>query len=287
MPNLDWKRFFAKTAENWGRDGGARIAAAISFYAVLSLAPLLVLSVAIAGRVLGQGDVRDRILAEARTDLGPGAAEFLGTLIERANQPAASVIASVVSALVALWAASNLFAQLADAIYAMWGVNPGGSPVKRLVVARLRALGMTLVFGALVLGWLLVDSWIAWLAAQQRAIPGAPLTGWIGSALYLFGVFCLSFRALPPGRIEWRDVLIPAAITAVGFTLAKNLLAIYFANANVGGVYGPAGALVIVLLWIYYTSQIYFFGVEMTYTYTHEFGSRRNTLANRPPQGAQ
>jgi membrane protein len=265
-----------KTLEHWNEDRVPRVAAAFSFYAALSMAPLLLLAVVVAGMIFGEGMAREELLDQARQAVGPQGQEFVAELLDNARRPGASVIATLVSLAVTFFSASNLFIALQESMDAIWNIERKRSMFQSLIFSRLTAFLSVLLFAALVIAWLALDAWLSWLERNTPGFQGGQLASLAVSILFLTGVFSLTFRQLPANRMTWRDVWPGACVTAVGITLSKFLLALYFSFANVSAAYGSAGALVVILLWLYYTSQIFFFGVELTYTYSHEFGSLRD-----------
>lgn len=269
------KELALKTLANWSEDNVPRLAAAFSFYAILSLAPLLVLAVAIGGMYLGNRAVEGRVISEATATLGGDSAKLIGSLIDSAHQKTDLSIAALISLVVTFFSASNLFLQLDDSVNAIWDIKQTGSAVRNLVVTRIVAFLSVLVFGAIVLAWLVLDSWLTWIAQKTPGFQGWPYLSFGVAVVFLIGVFAVSFKSLPKGKVAWKDVWIPAVVTGVGIAASKFLLSLYFSHAGVSKAYGPAGSLVVILLWIYYTSQIYFFGIELTYTYAHHYGSRQ------------
>ncbi len=272
------RELLQKSAGKFGEDNATRLAAAFSFYAVLSLAPLLVFAIALASNFLDQGTLRTQLLASARDQLGAGAAELVRTMIEQGAKPSAGLIASIISLAVALFAASGLFDQLDAAVSTIWKVAPKkGSFVKLFVLRKAASVLMALVFVALIFIWMTIDSIIGYMRTHtvSGAGPVWQLVSFVVSVAFLTGVFAVAFKGLPRGMVRWSDVPIPAFVTAFGFGVAKYLLTLYFAYGKVGIAYGPAGALVVILLWLYYSSQIFFFGVEMVFAYAYGHGSHR------------
>lgn len=277
MTNLrdfeSFKTLLAKTFENWSNDNIPRLAAAFSFYAVLSLAPVLVLVVVGAGYFYGEGAARDRLLSEVASAVGPQGKNLVAELIDNSNKPGASVIATLLSLMVTFFSASNLFIALQESINAIWGIQEKVSLVRGLILTRVTAFLSVMFFGVVVLGWLTLDSWLGWLSRRTEGFQGWQAVSFVVTLVFLTGVFLVALKQLPREKLQWSDVLPGAFATALGFGVSKLLLSFYFAYANVSAAYGSAGALVVILLWIYYSSQIYFFGVELTYTYAHTRGS--------------
>jgi membrane protein len=179
----------------------------------------------------------------------------------------------VLSLLVTFFSASNLFVALQESVNTIWGIQQKVSLVRGLILTRVSAFLAVMFFGLVVLGWLTLDSWLGWLERHTQGFQGWQAVSFVVTLLFLTFVFGIAFKQLPANRLQWSDVWPGAFVTALGFGLSKLLLAMYFAFANVSAAYGSAGALVVLLLWIYYTSQIFFFGVELTYTYAHTRGS--------------
>lgn len=282
LPNL--RTVYAKAFESWSQDHGPRLAAAIAFYAMLSLSPLLVLAVAIAGRVLGETTVRSRLLQEATTNLGYQASEFLGTLIEATASTSAGVVATIISLAIAIYGATNLFGQLAESVDVIWNIRYPRRGFRVFLLGKLAGLIMFLAFATVFLCWLGLDAWLGWIGRHVGGFQGWQFVSLLVSVLFLTLVFAVSFRALPRGMVAWGDVWYAALTTAVGFAISKFLLSLYFAYSGVSAAYGSAGALVVVLLWIYYSAQIYFFGIELTCTYAHTYGSQCERTKGEEPE---
>ncbi|RYG32794.1 YihY/virulence factor BrkB family protein [bacterium] len=271
------------TATRWSEDNVPRLAAAFSFYAVLSLAPLLVFAVVLGGYFLGQSDTQTQILTQVQQAVGKGGRDLVEELIKQANKPGASVIASLLSLIVTFFSASNLFLQLNDSVNAIWGIKTQGPFLKNLLLTRIGAFLGVLFFGVIVLGWVGLDSWLHWLDQRVPGIPGWKALSVIVSIVFLAIVFAVAFRSLPKDKVSWKDTIVPAIVTALGISLAKYALSLYFGLAKVSEAYGSAGALVVILLWIYYTSQIFFFGIEMTYVNSHQRGSHQGEPVRTEP----
>ncbi len=280
MSKVPLKELFVKSARSWSEDNASRLAAAFSFFAVLSLAPLLIFAVAVVGQIYGSdGYAKAKLLHIARENIGPGSADFLKTMLENAHKPAAQAFAVILSAIVALFGASNLFTQLSDAINTIWGMGPvKGSAVKNFIINKAVSILMVLVFALFVVAWLVLDSLVGAGARAAGAFPGWPFISLIISTAFLTLVFGVAFKGMPPRMVAWRDVWHGAFVTALGFSLAKFALSLYFTYTHIESAYGPAGALVLILLWIYYSAQIFFFGAEVVYVTAHHFGSQRERL---------
>lgn len=281
IPKL--RPLFDRAAEGFSRDHAPRHAASVAFYAMLSLSPLLVLAVAIAGRFAGEDAVRAAVLKEATAALGKPAGEFVGSLIRDVAEPGKGVVATVISIGLALFGASNLFGQLSDSVSYIWKVKAPESGIKTLLLGKFISVLMFVSFLVVFMSWLILDSWLGWAGRHVGGFNGWQVVSLLVSTVFLTVVFAFAFKALPRRVVDWCDVWIAAAVTAIGIALSKLILSLYFAYSGVSAAYGSAGALVVVLLWVYYSAQIYFFGIELTCAYAHMHGSQRNREKNEPP----
>lgn len=272
-------RLLKETFSEWNQDKAERLAAALAYYTVFSLAPLLIIVIAIAGSVFGEQAARGEIVEQIQGLVGKDGAEFIQTAIQNAHKPKAGAIASIISVVVLLFGASWVFGALQDALNTIWGVQP--KPGRNVIsMVRSRFLSFTMILGV---GFLLLVSLVisAALAAVVNflghALPGFDLlwqlVNFILSFVIITLLFAMIYRILPDVKIAWSDVWIGAAITSLLFTIGKFLLGQYIGNSSFGSTYGAAGSLVVVLVWVYYSAQILFFGAEFTKVYTRKYGS--------------
>ncbi|HCF30227.1 MAG TPA: ribonuclease BN [Cyanobacteria bacterium UBA11049] len=286
-----------ETFAEWNNDKASRLAAALAYYTVFSLAPLLIIAIAIAGAVFGEEAARGEIVAQIQGLVGKEGAQFIETAIENASKPEAGSIASIVSVVVLLFGASGLFAQLQDALNTIWEVQPKPN-LGLWAIIRARFLSFTMVLGV---GFLLLVSLIlsAALAALVNffghLIPGVgfllQLTNFILSFAATTILFGLIYKVLPDAKIAWSDVWIGAIITSLLFSIGRFLLGLYFGNSSFGSTYGAAGSVVIILAWVNYAAQILFFGAEFTQVYARRFGSQivpdKNAISMTPSARAE
>ncbi len=269
-----------ETFTEWNTDKASRLAAALAYYTIFSLAPLLIIAIAIAGAVFGEEAARGEIVAQIQGLVGREGAQFIQTAIENASRPKTGSIASIISIVVLLFGASGLFAQLQDALNTIWEVQP--KPGRGLVgIIRDRFLSFTMVLGV---GFLLLVSLVlsAVLAGVVNflgdMLPGIGFLLQLANFVLSFAVttllFALIYKVLPDVKIAWGDVWIGAIITSLLFSLGRLLLGLYLGNSSFGSTYGAAGSVVIILVWVYYAAQILFFGAEFTQVYASRFGSR-------------
>ena len=282
-----------ETFSEWNNDKASRLAAALAYYTVFSLAPLLIIVIAIAGAVFGEEAARGEIVGQIQGLVGTDGAKFIETAIESASKPKAGTIASLISIAVLLFGASGLFAQLQDALNTIWEVQP--KPDQGVIaIIRARFLSFTMVLGV---GFLLLVSLVlsAALAAVVNflgnLIPGIGFLLQAANFLLGFGIttllFGLIYKVLPDVKIVWGDVWIGAIITSLLFSIGRFLLGLYLGNSTFGSTYGAAGSVVILLVWVYYAAQILFFGAEFTQVYARRYGSRIVPAKNAIPITAQ
>jgi membrane protein len=265
------KSFALTLFSKMGQDNIPRLASSFSFFALLSVAPFLVLSVTVAALVFGKSHAADRLLHQVADIGGPQVRDYVNTVIQSSQQKSATAIATVLSLVVTFFSASNLFLQLDLAVNSIWGINTEGTFVRNYIVTRVVAFFSVLLFGGLLLGWLVLDSVVGWIAHHSDQHNAYMTLSFLSSVVFLTFGFSITIRALPRGKLKWKDALLGGLVTALGVSISKFLLTFYF--ARIGGVYGAAGSVVILLLWMYYTSMIYFFGIEVTYAYSHRYGS--------------
>jgi len=265
-----------KTVERWGADRIPRLAASFSFFAILSLAPFLVLSVVGLAIFYGHRESSMHALLEGiNQNFGRPVRDLVGDMIKGAMNSKAGTVAATFSIIVTFFSASNLFLQLDDAVNSIWAIELRGSFFRNLIVTRITAFIGVLIFGVAIALWLGLDTWLGLLVKEVPTFLGWGVVKFVGSMVYLTALFSISLRSLPKNRLTWSDVVPGAIVTGIGITITKYLLSLYFGAFNVSAAYGSAGALVVVLLWIYYTSQVYFFGVEMTFVFATKYGSQR------------
>jgi membrane protein len=265
----------------WSTDNALTLGAALAYYTIFSMAPLLVLAIAVAGLVFGRAAAQGEIVAQIEGMLGPSGAELIESMIERASEPSTGVIATVVSLATMIFGASGVFGQLQGSLNLIWGADTlRRTGVKGQLQRRAASFSMILGIGFLLLVSLALSALISGLHQVFDAyltVPGAviSLANFGVSFVVVTALFAMIFKLLPDARIEWRDVWLGAAVTAVLFTIGKGLIGVYLGRAGVTSVYGAAGSLVLVLLWVYYSSQLLFLGAEFTEVYSRRFGSRR------------
>ncbi|MBV9439730.1 MAG: YihY/virulence factor BrkB family protein [Candidatus Eremiobacteraeota bacterium] len=280
-----------ETFGRWNEDKAPRLAAALSYTTIFAMAPIFIIVIAIAGWALGiaggggGNGLEDKLLESVRGSAGTEAADTVRQMVAATfAKPRQSIVAQVIGWVSLVIAAAGLFAALQDALNTVWHVQP---PKKKLWTAirdRIASFGMLLAIGFLLLVTTAINAIIAYIATyMQQVLPfgGAGIVFGAINLLVSIGVigllFGLMFKYLPDTDISWHDVIVGAIVTAIAFVIGQALIAFYLGHAGVASGYGAAGSLLVLLLWIYYSSMILLFGAEFTRVYAEHHGSRSQT----------
>lgn len=272
-----WK-LLTDTFTEWNEDKPFQLAAALSYYTLFSLAPLLIIAMAVAGLVFGREATQHQIASTIQGMVGPQGAQAIQALIQSASTPSSGILATLIGVVTLLLGAGGVVGQLQDSLNTIWGVAPKPElGLMGLLRVRILSFGMVLGIGFLLLVSLVIS---AALTAFLQFVGGASIGEsflWHGiEFLVSFGLitllFALIYKVLPDVHMAWKDVGIGAAMTALLFTLGKFLIGLYLGHSSVSSAYGAAGSLIVVLLWVYYSALIFFFGAEFTQVYATRYG---------------
>jgi membrane protein len=283
MSGKFWLDIVKDAGTGWLDHKATRLAAAVAFYTLLSLAPLLVIAVAVAGFVFGADAARGELDAQLRNLVGDTGAETLKNAMIAADKPKSGLLATVIGIGSLLFAASGVFGELQDSMNTVWEVKPKeGRGIRGLVQDRFLSFGMVLVVGFLLLVSLVLSTVVTAAAGYfERVLPGLP---WLPQALNLvLGfvittlLFALLFRYLPDVRVGWPEVFFGAAVTSLLFAGGKYLIGLYLTQTGVGSPFGAAGSVVALVVWVYYSALIVFFGVELTRAFAQKMGGGQPT----------
>lgn len=262
------------TFRDWQADNAPLMAAGLSYYAILALAPLLVLALVIVGR-LYPDEAQARITVQITRLVGVRIARAVGAVLNDASRPSGGIFPVVVSAVTLFIATSGAFAQLMNALDVIWKVRPSGERgVRGTVLDRLLAFGMVIIFGLLLLSTFMATAIIAQASQFVPIIGYAPLWNILLSLVLTTLLFAAIFKILPRVYIAWRDVWMGASVTAVLFVIGKELIGLYLSVSNITSAYGAMGSIIILLIFIYFSSQILLLGAEFTKHYARRLGSR-------------
>lgn len=286
---------FAMALKKWRTDGVPQIAAGLTYYVMLSLAPLLVLMVGVLGRYLDRPTVTEQLFHQASAIAGPIGEEILQELIASTAPTAAGTAATVVAMAIALWGSMRVFRQLRIAFDRMWDLppdeHPGGTlwaqvrwSLSAIGKSNLVAFLMVLAVGALIVASLIFSTMVAILSPRisvmlQIGTTTIRVLETLFSMGLLTALFALIYRVLPRTSIAWKDVWIGALMTAALFLVGRLLLGVYFSYASPGSAYGAAGTVVALLIWTNWSLQLVLFGAEFTHAWTYLHGSRSETGA--------
>jgi membrane protein len=275
------------TASSWNEINAQRLGAALTFYTMLSIAPLLVISIGIAGMVFGHEAAQGRIADQLSALVGPQGGEAIQALVKQASNPAHGTIATVFGIITLLFGASGVFGELRDSMNLVWGAkSASGAGLVGMIKYRFFSFAMVLGIGFLLLVSLIASAAISAVGTYFSGflpIPEAVLH--VGNLLFSFLsvtiLFALMYKVVPDVHIEWKDVWIGAAVTAFLFSVGKTLIGLYLGKASVGSAYGAAGSLVVFMVWVYYSAQVFFLGAEFTHTFAERHGSRAQARTER------
>lgn len=259
----------------WNDHNAPRLGASLAFYTLLSMAPLLLFVVGMVSFVFGQTTARSWILQETTQLVGTQAADTVRTLLA-AQQHHSGLVPGIVGIVTLLFGASGVFGELHDALNTIWDVAPAqGSTWKQIVKSRAFAFGMVLTVAFLLLVSLVVSTVLAAISKYFSGLVPFPaalleIANFLFSLLTIACLFALIFKYVPKTKLSWRDVWTGSIFTSVLFTIGKSLLGIYLGMASVGSAYGAAGSLVAVVIWVYYSAQIFLYGAEFTSVYAKQ-----------------
>lgn len=271
--------FIKRVFQEWNEDKVTRLAASLAYFTIFSIAPLLVVVIAVAGLVLGTEVAQQQIVGQVQSLVGAQAAQMIASLLNNTRSLSDNILTTIIGVVAILLGATGVVGELKDSLNTIWNVTPKpGGGLLRTFLERLFSLGMVMGIGFLLLVSFVVS---ATVAALGNGIAGY-LQNWAILAqlidlLISFGsvtlLFALLFKFLPDVRVAWRDVWVGSVVTALLFTLGKYALSLYLGRGSVATPFGAAGSLVVLLVWIYYAAQIVFLGAEITQVYANEFGS--------------
>lgn len=276
-----------ETGSGWDDDNVSRLAASLAYYTLLSIAPLIVLAVAVTGLAFGQDAAREHIAGELAGVVGAGAGEAVQSIAENAKTPGSGIFSVCVGIAVLLFGASGVFGELQSALNTVWSVAPKpGRGIWGLIKDRFFSFTLVLGVAFLLLVSLVLTAALSWVGTffEQRLPGGAAVWQVLNFSISLgvvAALFALMFKKLPDAQIRWQDAWIGGAVTAALFTLGKFALGLYLGSAGVSSAYGAAGSIVALVIWVYYSSQVLLIGAEFT-----EVFARFSGVAIKPDKDA-
>ncbi len=277
-----WRAIVMDAGRSWVSDGAPSMGAALAFYTLFSMAPLLLLAISIAGIAIGTDTARELLMTQLTSLMGAQGAGAVRSVLQRANEHSAGLWSAMVSVATLVIGASTVFAELRRDLDRIWKFEASAtSGVWDFVLSRLLSVGMIGTIGFLLMVSLAVSAAVTAVGSMWAGqFPGS---GWLpralefcGSFVVITGLFAMIYRILPSVRIAWGDVWIGAAVTSLLFWIGKFLIGIYIGRSAIASPFGAAGTLVVVIVWVYYSAQIFFLGAEFTRAYALKLGSLRD-----------
>jgi membrane protein len=274
-----WK-LLRETVLSFIEDEALSRGAAIAFYTVTSIAPVLLIVIAIAGLVFGEDAAKNAIVAQLSDLMGPQTAEVLQSAVASAASKSSGTIATIVGVITLMVTASGIFGEMQSTLNAIWKAEPKGMTVSRLIRARAASLGLVAALGLLLIVSLVVSAALTAFGNYLDSIlPFGellfPAMNFLVSLLPISVLFSAIYKVLPDRHLEWRDVAVGGVVTAVLFNIGKSLIGWYIGSSVVASSYGAAGALIVLLLWVYYSIQLFLLGAEFTKIYANHHGSKQ------------
>ncbi len=280
-----------ETWKSWNAHDAPRIGAALAYYTTFSMAPILVIAIAVAGMVFGADAARDQVSDQMQGMLGATGAEAIEDMILNARYDGGGVVATIIGTVTLLLGSSSLFAELQSALNLMWGAPPPRKTgIMKMIRTRFLSFAMVLVIGFLLLVSLVISASLSALGDVLGGFVSTPVVAQtlnvVISLVVTTALFALIYKVLPDVKIAWSDVAVGAFVTALLFALGKQLIGLYLGNSSIASTYGAAGSLAVMLVWIYYTAQLILFGAQFTQVYAHRHGSKCPVATNAPALAA-
>ncbi|HLL09891.1 MAG TPA: YihY/virulence factor BrkB family protein [Rubrivivax sp.] len=278
-------RLLREAVSAWSDDYAPSMGAALAYYTLFSVAPLLLIVISVAGLVFGEDAARGEIMEQLQGLIGIESAKAVEALLQSVNKPSKGVLGTVVGIVVLIIGATTVFGELQDAMDRIWRQRPPpGRGIVRLLQTRLLSLGLVLGIGFLLMVSLVVSAalaalgrwWAPWFGEGLLLL--ADTLNFVVSLLLMTAIFAQIFKWLPRVRLAWRDVWIGAAITSLLFTVGKTLIGYYIGRSAIASTFGAAASLVVLLVWVYYSAQIFLLGAEFTRAYAMRYGSQRGRM---------
>jgi membrane protein len=281
--NLIWE-LTLKSLKEWSKDRAGQLAAAIAFYTIFSIPPLLIITLSITGYFYNTSAAQIQLLNQMVGFVGPQTTDFVRSLLENATQTSTSPLTSIFSLIILLIGASGVFYQVQNALNTIWDIPKEYGGIYKTLKNRLQSFLMVLAIGFLLLIFLLLSALASVFIGYVNIGPQNMLIPEFINFILLFVtitiLFAMIYRVIPDKDIKWRDVWLGATVTAFLFMIGRYAIGLFLLLNNSASTYGAAGSLIVLLLWIYYSAQIFLLGAEFTQVYSRKFGSQKKPGAN-------
>ncbi len=267
----------------WDCDKCPRLGASLAFYTALSMAPIVVVALAIAGFFFGEKAAQGELVWQIRDLVGPDGAKVVEAMVQGAGKKSNGVFATILGLITLFFGAGSVVTELRDALNTIWKAPPARFGFYRLAKDKFFSFTVVLGVGFLLLVSLAVSTVLVAVGAFFNTLLPMPewalqMVNFLVSFVVISLLFGIIYKVIPDVKIEWKDVVLGSAVTSFLFTIGKLLIGLYLGRATFSNTYGAAGSLVVFLVWVYYSAQIFFFGAEFTRTYTYKLGSRSHEL---------
>lgn len=284
----DLKPIFLEAFDQWNKHNDTRLGASLAFYALLSLAPLMLVLVSIAGLIFGHSAAQHQMVNEIQSLGGPTAGKSVAAFLAGSRDTSKGILATLFGFVTLIFSASGVVIELRETLNLIWGVpvpdTSGWQMIKSFIKERLFSFAIVLAIGFLLIVSLVLSTWVTAIGEFSASLfPGESVLLHIANFVFSFVVLTLLFAAIykvmPDVHLEWRDVIFGGAVTSILFTVGKFLLGVYLGRASYGSMYGAAASIVLLIVWMYYSAQIFFLGAEFTKVFAARYGSRRHIRA--------
>lgn len=280
-----------QTFQEWQEDNVSRLAAALAYYTIFSLAPLLIIAITLAGLIWSRSTVQSQVLLQVQDLIGQNGADFVRSLLQNASINLDNgFFASIIGLGALIFGSIGVFRQLRNTLNSMWGIEPENESgfwksVKLVLIKNLLSFAMVMGVGFLLIVSLVVSTIVSVMGSILTNIFLLPtffmgIINTIVTLLIITFVFALLFKYLPETKVAWGDVILGGFVTAVLFLIGKYVIGLYLGKSSIGVTFGAAGSLALLLIWVYYSAQIFFFGAEFTQVYANKFGSKIRASKN-------
>ncbi len=278
----DIKALLVDSFRRWNKHNATRLGASLAFYSLLSLAPLLLLSVSIVGLAFGHSTAQRQTVQQVEALVGPAAGKAMAAFLQGSQNTTHGIIATILGVITLLFSASGVVIELRSALNLIWDAPDrdlsGLEMIASFVKQRLFSFGIVLGIGFLLIVSLAVTTWITALAALPSSVSGAEaaflhVLNSVVSFVVIAALFGAIYKIIPDVHVEWRDVVLGGAVTSLLFSIGKLALGFYLGRASYSSTYGAAASIVILIVWVYYSGQIFFLGAEFTRTFAERYGS--------------
>lgn len=277
------------TVSSWSDDYAPSMGAAIAYYTMFSIAPLLLIVVSVAGLVFGEEAARGEVFEQLHSLIGAEGANAVQSLLQSTSEPAESAVAALIGVVVLLIGATTVFAELQSSLDRIWRAPAQGARgIFALLRSRLLSFGLILGLGFLLMVSLIVSAALSalenwWAPAFGEWALLAQVLNFAFSLAFITAVFAMIYKFMPRVHVGWSDVWVGAIVTSLLFSIGKLLIGLYIGRSSVTSAFGAAGSLAVMLLWVYYSAQIFLMGAEFTWVYAHSFGSRKGVARPMAP----